>query len=90
MSQAPSDAAPEPLLSAPTTRPIHFVHQGRPVAVSGLPATTTVLGWLREQVHAQGRRFDALELARRVTGEELSPRALVRYLRERYGAAERV
>jgi carboxypeptidase Taq len=39
-------------------------------------------------VHAQGRRFDALELARRVTGEELSPRALVRYLRERYGASE--
>jgi carboxypeptidase Taq len=46
---------------------------------------TWLLGWLREQVHAQGRRFDALELARRVTGEELSPRALVRYLRERYG-----
>ena len=45
-----------------------------------------LLGWLREQVHAQGRRFDALELARRVTGEALSPRALVRYLRERYGA----
>jgi carboxypeptidase Taq len=46
---------------------------------------TWLLGWLREQVHAQGRRFDALELARRVMGEELSPRALVRYLRERYG-----
>ena len=47
-----------------------------------------LLGWLRAEVHTQGRRFDALELARRVTGEELSPRALVRYLRERYGAAE--
>jgi carboxypeptidase Taq len=45
-----------------------------------------LLGWLREQVHAQGRRFDALELARRVTGTELSSKALVRYLRERYGA----
>ena len=45
-----------------------------------------LLAWLREQVHAQGRRFDALELARRVTGEELSPKALVRYLRDRYGA----
>ncbi|MSU25273.1 MAG: carboxypeptidase M32 [Opitutus sp.] len=44
-----------------------------------------LLGWLREHIHAQGRRFDALELARRVTGEELSPRPLVRYLRERYG-----
>jgi carboxypeptidase Taq len=37
-------------------------------------------------VHAQGRRFDALELARRASGADLSPRALVRYLRERYGA----
>ena len=45
-----------------------------------------LLGWLRTEVHAQGRRFDALALARRVTGEALSPQALVRYLRERYGA----
>jgi carboxypeptidase Taq len=45
-----------------------------------------LLAWLRAEVHTQGRRFDALELARRVTGEELSPRAFVRYLRERYGA----
>ena len=56
MSQAPSDAAPEPLPAAPTTRPIHFVHQGRPVAVSGLPATTTVLGWLREHAHCTGTK----------------------------------
>jgi carboxypeptidase Taq len=46
---------------------------------------TWLLTWLREQVHTQGRRFDALELAQRVTGETLSPKALVRYLRERYG-----
>ncbi len=45
-----------------------------------------LLAWLRENIHAQGRRFSALELARRVTGEELSPKPLVRYLRERYGA----
>jgi len=44
-----------------------------------------LLGWLRENIHAQGRRFDALTLVRRVTGEELSPRPLMRYLRERYG-----
>ena len=47
---------------------------------------TWLLGWLRENIHTQGRRFDALELARRVTGEELSPKSLLRYLRERYGA----
>jgi len=47
---------------------------------------TWLLGWLRENIHTQGRRYDALELARRVTGEELSPKSLLRYLRERYGA----
>ncbi len=44
-----------------------------------------LLAWLRENVHAPARRFSALELVRRVTGEELSPRHLVEYLRERYG-----
>lgn len=45
-----------------------------------------LLNWLRENVHAHGRRYDLLELAQRVTGEPLSPKSLVRYLRERYGA----
>ena len=43
-----------------------------------------LLGWLRESIHTQGRRRDALALVRSVTGEELSPRPLLRYLRERY------
>lgn len=47
---------------------------------------TWLLGWLRENVHQQGRRVSALELMQRVTGEELSPRHLIRYLNERYGA----
>jgi len=45
-----------------------------------------LLEWLRQNIHSQGRRYPALELVRRVTGEELSPKHLVRYLRERYGA----
>jgi carboxypeptidase Taq len=45
-----------------------------------------MLGWLRENVHAHGRRFSAPELVRRVTGEDLSPQPLLRYLRERYGS----
>ncbi len=45
-----------------------------------------LLGWLRENIHTHGRRFSALELVQRVTGAELSPRHLVRYLQERYGA----
>lgn len=44
-----------------------------------------LLAWLRENVHRQARRFGTLELVRRVTGEELSPRFLVAYLRERFG-----
>ncbi len=44
-----------------------------------------LLGWLRQNIHAQGRRFGTLELVRRVTGEDLSPRFLMAYLRERYG-----
>ncbi|HYP16619.1 MAG TPA: carboxypeptidase M32 [Opitutus sp.] len=44
-----------------------------------------LLGWLRGAVHAQGRRFELSELVRQATGEELSPRALLRYLQERYG-----
>ena len=45
-----------------------------------------LLAWLRAEVHAHGRRQSALELVRKITGEELSPRHLVAYLRERYGA----
>ena len=45
-----------------------------------------LLGWLRDHIHALGRRFSATDLVQRVTGEPLSPRHLVTYLRERYGA----
>ncbi|MBP7142245.1 MAG: carboxypeptidase M32 [Opitutaceae bacterium] len=43
-----------------------------------------LLVWLRRSIHAQGRRSDTLGIVRQVTGEELSPRHLLRYLRERY------
>ncbi|HEY8932694.1 MAG TPA: carboxypeptidase M32 [Rariglobus sp.] len=43
-----------------------------------------LLGWLRKNVHEQGRRFDTRELVRQVTGEELTPKHLLRYLHERY------
>lgn len=45
-----------------------------------------LLGWLRETIHSRGRRSDAPGLVRRATGGELSPRPLIRYLHERYGA----
>jgi len=43
-----------------------------------------LLGWLRSEVHEQGRRYEMRELVRRVTGEELTPKYLLRYLQERY------
>jgi carboxypeptidase Taq len=43
-----------------------------------------LLNWLHENVHAHGRQYYLRELAQRVTGEKLSPQALLRYLRERY------
>ena len=45
---------------------------------------TRLLGWLRTHIHEQGRRYEPLELVRRVTGEELTPKYLLRYLQERY------
>jgi len=43
-----------------------------------------VLDWLHANVHARGKRDTLLELVRRATGRELSPRYLLDYLRARY------
>ncbi len=45
---------------------------------------STLLRWLRENVHAHGKRYPALELVQRVTGKPLSPQPLLAYLEERY------
>lgn len=45
-----------------------------------------LLEWLRENIHAQGKRYDTLELVKRVTDEPLTPTYLIRYLKERYGS----
>jgi carboxypeptidase Taq len=37
--------------------------------------------WLRDKIHSQGQRYPAAELIRRVTGEPLSHRPLMTYLR---------
>lgn len=46
---------------------------------------TRLKGWLNEKVHRPGQRFRPRELGRKVTGQELSPKALVGYLRRKYG-----
>jgi carboxypeptidase Taq len=43
-----------------------------------------LLAWLREKIHSQGRRLGTEDLVRAVTGEGVTPRYLIRYLRERY------
>ncbi|MFT3783789.1 MAG: carboxypeptidase M32 [Nibricoccus sp.] len=44
-----------------------------------------LLNWLRTNIHSQGRRFDTLALVQRATGQPLSPKYLLRYLKDRYG-----
>ncbi|MDB4951018.1 MAG: Thermostable carboxypeptidase 1 [Gemmatimonadetes bacterium] len=44
-----------------------------------------LLGWLRANVHAHGRRYTAPELCRRITGQPLSHEPLIAYLREKLG-----
>ncbi len=42
-------------------------------------------GWLREHIYQHGRKFTAGELLERVTGEGLSVKPYIRYLRTKYG-----
>lgn len=43
-----------------------------------------LLNWLRQNIHRHGKRYDTNTLVQRVTGQPLSPDALIAYLRERY------
>lgn len=44
-----------------------------------------LLGWLRENIHQHGAKFEPMELLRRVTGSELSAESYLRYLRDKFG-----
>jgi carboxypeptidase Taq len=43
-----------------------------------------VLGWLRENVHVHGAKFEPQELVEKVTGSKINPDPYVRYLTEKY------
>jgi carboxypeptidase Taq len=42
-------------------------------------------GWLKDRIHRQGMRYRAPDLCRRITGQPLSPRPLLNYLKKKYG-----
>jgi carboxypeptidase Taq len=44
-----------------------------------------LLGWLRKNIHAHGRRYSAGDLVRRVTGESLSAKPLLEHLNRKAG-----
>lgn len=45
----------------------------------------SLLGWLREHVHAHGRKYFPQDLLERATGSRLTPEPYLRYLWEKYG-----
>ncbi|CAN5728570.1 thermostable carboxypeptidase 1 [soil metagenome] len=45
-----------------------------------------LLAWLRRNIHRHGRRYEAHELCRRITGKPLSPEPLMRHLEGKLGA----
>lgn len=44
----------------------------------------TLLAWLRERIHAQGKRYETPELIERATGEKPTSRHFLAHLRNRY------
>lgn len=45
-----------------------------------------LLGWLRENVHRYGSKYEPQELVQRATGSKIDPAPYLRYLRQKYGA----
>ena len=45
----------------------------------------TLLGWLRENIHRHGSRYDPEDLVERATGRPLDPEPYLRYLKTKFG-----
>ncbi len=52
--------------------------------------TGALLSWLREEVHARGRIYEPEELMKLVTGQGLSPRPFLDYVKEKYSRVYRL
>jgi carboxypeptidase Taq len=46
---------------------------------------SSLLGWLRENIHRHGAKFEPQELIQHVTGSKIDPAAYVRYLKAKFG-----
>jgi carboxypeptidase Taq len=44
-----------------------------------------MLGWLREKIHSQGKKFEPQELVQKVTGSRIDPAPYLRYLNTKFG-----
>ena len=44
-----------------------------------------LLGWLRENIHRHGAKFEPQELMHKVTGSKIDAAAYVRYLTKKFG-----
>ena len=44
----------------------------------------SLLGWLRENVHKHGRKYDPQDLVQKITGSKITPEPYVRYLKSKY------
>jgi carboxypeptidase Taq len=45
---------------------------------------STLLSWLRREVHQHGRKFQSQELVQQVTGSRIDPAPYLRYLETKY------
>lgn len=46
---------------------------------------STLLGWLRQNLHRHGRKFLPREILKRATGSDLTPGPYLRYLQDKFG-----
>ena len=46
--------------------------------------TKELLNWLREKIHKQGERYDAKDLCKKITGEELNFKYFMDYTKDKY------
>jgi carboxypeptidase Taq len=44
-----------------------------------------LLGWLRQNIHRHGAKFEPQELIQRVTGTKIDPKPYMQYLNKKYG-----